>query len=164
MRLTKGEQRNVNMKPDDPRHGTMTGYVSGKCRCPLCKAAAKAYRKEYRQRHLESIRLAEKAYRKQRASIIANAHKVCQAKKLEELQANSEDARHGTISAYNAGCRCARCIEAGRKQRERWKAKNKQELEANKDDPRHGTSTGYVIGCRCFRCRQAESIRRKRSR
>lgn len=150
------------MKPDDPRHGTMTGYTSGKCRCSLCKAAAKAYRKEFRQGHMESVRLAEQAYYKQHAPAYIKATKANQTKRLKELQANPEDPRHGTITSYNAGCRCDKCIDAGKKQRAKWRARVLAELKANKDDPRHGSLTGYTAGCRCFKCRLTNSERRKK--
>ena len=150
------------MNPDDPRHGTMTGYTSGKCRCSLCKAAAKAYRKEFRQSHQESVRLAEQAYYKQHAPAYIKATKANQAKRFKELQADPKDPRHGTITSYNAGCRCDKCIEAGKKQRAKWRARVLEELKANKDDPRHGSLTGYTAGCRCFKCRLTNSERRKK--
>ena len=150
------------MKPDDPRHGTITGYISGKCRCSLCKAAAKAYRKEFRQGHIESVRLAEQAYYKQHASAYIKATKANQTKRLKELQADPKDPRHGTITSYNAGCRCGKCTEAAKRQRAKWRARVLAELKADKDDPRHGSLTGYTAGCRCFKCRLTNSERRKK--
>lgn len=39
--------------PDDPRHGTTTGYTSLKCRCDACRAAHASYSRERRRRKLE---------------------------------------------------------------------------------------------------------------
>lgn len=43
-------------------------------------------------------------------------------KRYVMLQADPDDPMHGTYSGYSVGCRCERCLEAGRKyQRERYK-------------------------------------------
>ncbi len=36
------------MTPDDPRHGTYTGYSRGNCRCDLCKTAKRERSREWR--------------------------------------------------------------------------------------------------------------------
>lgn len=38
-RLVEGEMNKGNLSPDDPRHGTATGYRYHKCRCKLCRDA-----------------------------------------------------------------------------------------------------------------------------
>ena len=40
--------------PDDPRHGTITGYQYG-CRCEKCKAADKAYNKAEKNYHSKKM-------------------------------------------------------------------------------------------------------------
>lgn len=38
----------------DPRHGTTNGYVNLICKCPECKAAHAAYRRDLRRRRREA--------------------------------------------------------------------------------------------------------------
>lgn len=42
-------QRPIPLAPDDPRHGTASGYIRHRCRCQPCHEAERAY---YRDRAL----------------------------------------------------------------------------------------------------------------
>lgn len=81
----------MTLAPGDPRHGTMNGYVNGRCRCKSCRAARAAYQRDWRARRAAGFYLP------------------------------LEDPRHGTINgADHFGCRCEPCREARRKaERER---------------------------------------------
>lgn len=45
------------MNPDDPRHGTVNGYVNLDCRCQPCRDAHAAYCLKYKRRR-QSVALA----------------------------------------------------------------------------------------------------------
>ena len=131
-------KKQLEENPDDPRHGTVTGYRYG-CKCKKC---------------IEAGRLAGKdAYCKRADSIDKTNSKI---KRSRELRSNPDDPRHGTTYGYNCGCRCERCKQAEKERCKRSRAARLKELEANPDDHRHGTKYGYACGCRCERCRQAE--------
>lgn len=40
----------MTLAPDDPRHGTTTGYRAHRCRCDRCRSALADYMREYRHR------------------------------------------------------------------------------------------------------------------
>jgi hypothetical protein len=40
--------RAAGLAPDDPRHGTLYGYVTFACRCPLCTGARHVYDQQRR--------------------------------------------------------------------------------------------------------------------
>lgn len=47
-----------------PKHGTVDGYNTWKCRCADCKEAVARYQREYYQRNRERIRKRVNARRK----------------------------------------------------------------------------------------------------
>lgn len=36
----------MSLAPDDPRHGTVNGYINLRCRCAPCREAGSAYQRE----------------------------------------------------------------------------------------------------------------------
>jgi hypothetical protein len=42
------------MLPDDPRHGTLNGYINLECRCTACRAANAAYQRRLVARRREA--------------------------------------------------------------------------------------------------------------
>ena len=83
--------------------------------------------------------------------------------KLQVMQDNPSDKRHGTRNGYQIGCRCARCVAANRRYKTRrrdrenlLKALSKErclkQMQEDPTDKRHGTATGYNYGCRCEKC------------
>lgn len=81
--------------PDDPRHGTKTGYAYG-CRCEECRKANSDYERGRGRRRDPEV---ERERRRLR---------------LAEMQADPHDRRHGTPTGYSYGCRCEMCRAAGR--------------------------------------------------
>ncbi len=70
---------------------------------------------------------------------------------------------HGTISAYQRGCRCRPCKDAVAAYQRAWVAQRKTE---EKPAHIHGTTNGYVnYRCRCVACRaaQAASIKQQKT-
>ena len=61
---------------------------------------------------------------------------------------------HGTISKYQAKCRCDPCVLANRTYRRQqmriWRGNGIPD-----NDPRHGTTAGYNAGCKCVPCTTA---------
>jgi hypothetical protein len=51
------------MKPDDPRHGTLNGYTTHKCRCELCKKAQRDYACKRKQKQIIYIKRLEEENR-----------------------------------------------------------------------------------------------------
>lgn len=111
---------------DGLRHGTRWCYSHHRCRCDACAAAQRAY----------AVSDQGKA-----------ARKTGFARALIAMRADPGDARHGTKTGYDYGCRCDRCraatAEVTRAHQIRSKIKQ------------HGTTTGYGYGCRCAACRAA---------
>jgi len=58
---------------------------------------------------------------------------------------------HGTINAYQWGCRCEPCVEV-----KRVDSKNRN-TRMRGQFPNHGTSTSYTRGCRCPVCKSYKS-------
>jgi len=113
-------ERRKNIKPlepDDPRHGTSTGYMAYKCRCEDCKKAHSDYLKARKKRPLDPD---DPRHGTQNAYV--NLGCRCDLCKQAASEQNKErksqglepgDPRHGTYSGYmNSGCRCDECKEA----------------------------------------------------
>lgn len=84
-------------------------------------------------------------------------------KHLEDMIADPNDRRHGTVTGYKYGCRCERCRAASREARNKGAAMERErrkgvlaDMAADPRHPSHGTYTGYRdYGCRCEKCRRA---------
>ena len=48
------------------------------------------------------------------------------ARYLAELAADPDDRRHGTQTGYAYGCRCERCLEAGREHNRKYAERRKE--------------------------------------
>lgn len=82
----------MSLAPDDPRHGTYTGYNNHHCRCEACRAAA-------HRRYVETNgRERNKEWR----------HRTGRNRPREVYVAEIA-AQHGTESKYSRGCRCDEC-------------------------------------------------------
>ena len=70
---------------------------------------------DYRVRNAAKIkrRKLEKR-REQGAEVEAEQKRRSAERQLEKLLRDPEDPRHGTVTGYNYGCRCERCLEGGR--------------------------------------------------
>lgn len=91
------------LEPDDPRHGTMTGYHNHRCRCEACKAAWAAYYKA--KSHQKGWAVPREVYVSERRAAI----------------------RCGTRGGYQTlGCRCEECRRWSREARKFWRDKAKQ--------------------------------------
>ena len=76
------------MSPDDPRHGTVNGYINRECRCGACREAWRLY---------EPARLSRERYRRRMG-----------------MQPAKRGRTHGIRATYVHGCRCSECREAER--------------------------------------------------
>lgn len=84
-------------------------------------------------------------------------------KHLEDMIADPNDRRHGTVTGYKYGCRCERCRAASREARNKGAARERErrkgvlaDMAADPRHPSHGTYAGYRdYGCRCEKCRRA---------
>lgn len=43
----------MTLTADDPRHGTVNGYINCRCRCGACKTVHSAYHRAYMANHPE---------------------------------------------------------------------------------------------------------------
>lgn len=64
--------------------------------------------------------------------------------------------RHGTDTAYCAGCRCDGCRAAHTAACREYRARKRADGYAGLT---HGSTGTYGLGCRCEPCRAAESYR-----
>lgn len=87
------------MAPDDPRHGTVNGYVNLKCRCQPCRDAWAAKCRDLKMRRRSEVVLG----RKIRTGPLVG------------------EPVHGKASTYgNWGCRCDECQAAWTEAQHRW--------------------------------------------
>lgn len=140
----------------EPWHGTVSGYVSRKCRCAACKAAHNEYHRTNR-----AIRVA-KAKEQGTSLYLMRA----------PTAATGDEAWHGTTNGYGYHkCRCERCKAANTKylgglKRARITKRREADAAAGAGpnpmrgtglEPWHGTTNGYDYhDCRCDRCRAAQ--------
>lgn len=113
-------------------HGTITGYLSRKCRCDECKRAYADYRREYRM-----------------------GRRIQIDKPLPPI-------KHGTLNGYGRRkCRCDECLTVGRayhNNRQRsFKSTGVRPGPQLKPVAEHGTIARYNgrEKCRCDKCRVA---------
>lgn len=70
--------------------------------------------------------------------------------------------KHGLVSSYSHGCRCAECRVASTEYHRARNVERKGSLTP--DDPRHGTTNAYSnFGCRCVYCYLAQSDKNRRA-
>ena len=105
-------------------------YSAHKCRCDRCRASRAKAQRAHRERKSGSAPI-------ERAE--------------PRWTIPPTDPRHGTTSAYGAGCRCEECREAKRQSR----TPAGRVRRANGEPAPHGTTTNYQRGCRCNECREA---------
>jgi hypothetical protein len=66
--------------------------------------------------------------------------------------------KHGTITSYQNGCKCASCLCANAEHVRRWRnnTPTKGKRGTVVSSARHGTRSRYVAGCRCADCLRAD--------
>lgn len=141
--LVRARLLEMSLAPDDPRHGTLTGYGrSHRCRCNLCKAARAAYQREWIEKN-----------------------------KRNPLSTDSR--HHGTAYGYGQrACRCEACRAAWNQDcKERsWKSGRRRPraeylADVRANPPPHGTESRYTARrCRCAECKEASRLARARRR
>lgn len=73
------------LDPDDPRHGTVNGYINRRCRCQECKDAWREYHRPYQERW----------------------------RRRQGMQPAKRGRTHGIRATYvHAKCRCEECRRA----------------------------------------------------
>lgn len=126
--------------------GTISAYVKGRCRCGECKATMSAYTKTMRERRGDDLRRQHNEGARAR-------------RRARGLRFERRAMTHGSLSQYNAGCRCELCRRAMSDYGFRRRAKNRKRA--------HGRLSTYAAGCRCSLCSRAWSadcrMRRYRS-
>jgi hypothetical protein len=86
----------MSLDPDDPRHGTVTGYSNHDCRCASCREAWRVW----------------SAQRRRRRGVPTWAEHVAALPKR----------KHGRRGTYAKGCRCDECREAERLYMQKYRA------------------------------------------
>lgn len=124
------------------KHGTYARYSNGRCRCDLCKSAARKYRTD--RAEMASAHGEHGTH----ANYVAGCRCAdCSQANRQFLEQSSKF--HGTNTGYTRGCRCERCKDARRE----YFAKYGENL--GEDFP-HGTWVRYSAGkCRCADCKSA---------
>jgi 5-methylcytosine-specific restriction endonuclease McrA len=130
------------LAPDDPRHGTTTGYARG-CRCDPCREAEAARNKAYREANREAISEQRKSYREANPEAEAARKKAHYEANREATAARIKDyyeANRESVAARNKAYREANpeAVAARRKayyeaNREAVAARNKAYREANRE-------------------------------
>lgn len=120
------------MTPDDPRHGTASGYTNYGCRCDECRAANTEQKRRWKARQTPlpagDWRHGTDGYSNYRCRC-----DICQEAWRLKTRADQAarvakglppgDPRHGTTNGYSAwGCRCSECREAIRMYR--WRKRH----------------------------------------
>lgn len=184
------------------RRGTVSGWVSDKCRCDECRDAHRTYvNTMYATRdprgfgpvkQVELLNIiadgatildAAKRVGVSKSTVAMLARARPEFRRLLDQALDSEmrhqrarpttryhrGSPHGSMGAYQEGCRCERCEEAHAAQVERdanpWKGHYARYAERELIDDRwvhpraeHGTTNGYNnYGCRCAPCSEARS-------
>ena len=131
--------KNFFNDPEDPRHGTTNGYISG-CRCDGCKNAKMEYQKQYTLDKLEEMKndpnhefhgtytgytIGCKCDDCKNAKMEYN--KQYKLDKLQEMKNDPDHKFHGTAHGYNYGCRCDGCSDAQSEYSRQRYIKNKKQ-------------------------------------
>ena len=125
----------MTLTPDDPRHGSVTGYDRHKCRCDACRAG---HAGRARARRAKTAALRPTPYWKEPGYTW-----------------------HGTRGGYtNHKCRCDACRAAWN---EYCLGARKRRSSGHIPEHVHGTCNGHDnYGCRCLRCLNARREREGR--
>jgi hypothetical protein len=133
------------------KHGTRSQYRKG-CKCPACKAAEAAYKREQVSRAATKTiphGTVQGYVYKCRCEACVQAKRAYEASRVPSF--GSAAFPHGTSAGSKYGCRCEACKTADRARIMAWKAS--QDLTAA-DFP-HGAVAGYNRGCSCEACKEA---------
>jgi len=162
-------KENIFNDPNDPRHGTATGYQID-CRCDPCKNAKSEYHKEYFLDKLEEMQndpdhefhgtitgytIGDRCDPCKNANM--EYQKQYKLDRLQEMQNNPNHKLHGTTAGYAFGDRCDPCKNAKSEYDKQYKLNKLKEMQNDPDHEFHGTITGYQIGCRCVPCKNTNS-------
>jgi len=167
---------NLFNDPNDPRHGTTTGYNIG-CQCDPCKNAGSEYFKQYKLDKLQEMQNdPDHEYHGTptgysngcRCDSCKNAgneyDKQYKLDKLEKMQNDPDHELHGTTTGYNIGCHCVPCKNAKSEYVKQYKLDKLEKMQNDPDHELHGTLAGYVAGCKCVPCKNAGLEYRKQYR
>ena len=92
-------RRGKPLSPDDPRHGTVNGYINRGCRCEECRDAWREYHRPYGE-----------SYRRRKG-----------------MQPKKYGRTHGIRATYvHEKCRCDECREAERTYRRQLRARQRE--------------------------------------
>ena len=105
----------TDLAPDDPRHGTRTGYQRG-CRCDRCTDAHRVRCAQWRQ-HVAPLPDGDPRH----GTTNGYRNYGCRCGPCTDANSNAPrptltpgSPRHGTLTGYQYGCRCSACREAHR--------------------------------------------------
>ena len=131
--------KNLFNDPNDPRHGTYTGYTAN-CPCDDCRNAGSEYKKQYKLDILEEMKNdPNHKYHGTTTGYTANCkcddcsdakkeyNKKYRKNKLEEMQNDPNHKFHGTAHGYGVGCRCDGCSDAQSEYSRQKYIKNKKQ-------------------------------------
>ena len=160
---TQSETINVNAQKDSGfgnqqlridkvvEHGTRSQYRKG-CKCPACKAAEAAYKREQVSRAAAKTiphGTVQGYVYKCRCDACVQAKREYEKSRIPSF--DSVEFPHGTSVGAKYGCHCEACKTADTVRIKAWKAS--QDFTAI-DFP-HGTVAGYNRGCSCESCKEA---------
>lgn len=103
-------------------HGRSYAYFDLKCRCAICVA----WRKKYRKREKDRLQ--------------------------KRIKNNDPSVKHGSYATYAAGCRCGACILIRDKKVEQKFESLKRRIATDPSSVKHGNIETYRAGCRCDDC------------
>lgn len=123
------------MSTDNIKHGTVSGYTNGRCRCPECRAAKSADNKARR----DTTRLTGAG---DKCGTLSGYTSGCrcegcrkagaeyQRKRVEVLAVEGVGDKCGTLSGYTVGCRCVGCRESMSRYQRTWAINNPHKVRA----------------------------------
>lgn len=83
----------MTLAPDDTRHG-LNGYNNLNCRCDVCRAANRAYQREYRRRQAKVLLAADDP---RHGTVAAYTNYRCRCPRCREAQ-RTYAAQHRVVS------------------------------------------------------------------